>query len=102
MNLVEIFIPQYYPNGRKIESNRLKNLQQELAERFGGVTAFVRSSASGLWEDEDGHVKQDEIAVFEVMAAELDRDWWKSFRQKLEAEFDQDEILIRATQTERI
>lgn len=102
MNLVEIFVPQYYPNGQKVETDRLINLQQELAKRFGGVTAFVRSSASGLWKDEHGDVKRDEIAVFEVMASDLDRDWWISFRRKLEIEFDQEEILVRATQIECI
>ena len=102
MTLVEIFIPRNFSIGQRVEIDRLKVLQQELARKFGGVTAFIRSSASGLWTNEHGHVEQDDIAVFEVMVSELDHDWWKSFRQKLEVEFDQDEILIRGTQIERI
>jgi hypothetical protein len=36
------------------------------------------------------------------MVEHLDRDWWARYRQSLEQEFAQDEILIRASQTERL
>jgi hypothetical protein len=36
------------------------------------------------------------------MTESLDRDWWKAFRAKLEAELRQKEIVIRLQQIERI
>jgi hypothetical protein len=33
----------------------------------------------------------------EVTTEELDRDWWASYRKRLEHKFEQDQILIRAT-----
>ena len=102
MTLIEIFLPRYYPDGQMVEMERFRKLQQELTQRFGGVTAFIRSAASGLWKDGHGNVERDEIAVFEVMVDELDRSWWKSFRHRLETEFDQHEILIRATNVESL
>ena len=102
MYLVEVFVPRYYRNGNRVEAERLKDLQQKLAQKFGGVTAFLRSSARGLWMNEQGMAERDEIAIFEVMTPGLDRQWWKLFRAKLEAELDQDEILIRVTDIERI
>jgi hypothetical protein len=37
--------------------------------------------------------------VFEVMAAELDKEWWDAYRRKLEHGFLQEEIVIRAQET---
>jgi len=37
--------------------------------------------------------------VFQVMAAELDKEWWDAYRRKLEHGFRQEEIVIRAQET---
>ena len=34
--------------------------------------------------------------VFEVMAPELDKAWWRRYRQELEARFRQEVVVIRA------
>jgi hypothetical protein len=34
--------------------------------------------------------------VMEVMMEELDRVWWKQFRDELEQRFRQDQIIVRA------
>jgi hypothetical protein len=77
-------------------------IRAELANRFGGVTAFVRSPAVGIWKDEDGVARRDEIVVFEVMTGDVDSQWWRSYRTQLERLFKQDEILIRATKADRL
>jgi len=38
--------------------------------------------------------------IFEVMAIELDADWWRTYRHALEKRFRQDMIFIRALQTQ--
>ena len=73
-----------------------------LTERFGGITAYTRSPATGLWEDESGEKVRDQVVVYEVMADELDPDWWGKFRKELEAKFAQDELVIRAHPVQRL
>ena len=95
-HLVELFLPLYGNDGRAFPKALVDRVREELVDRYGGVTAFVRSPAVGLWEDEDGDVSR------EVMAEALDRDWWAQYRRALERRFEQDEILIRATRVERL
>jgi hypothetical protein len=77
-------------------------VRKELVERFGGLTAFSRAPAEGLWEVEDGRIDRDQIIIFEVLVDVLDRGWWDEFRTRLEQMFDQEEILIRASAVERL
>jgi hypothetical protein len=44
----------------------------------------------------------DDIIVFEVLIEDLDRNWWSDYRKTLEAEFAQDEIMIRASQVTQL
>ena len=101
-HLVELFLPLYGNDGRAFPKALVDRVREELVDRYGGVTAFVRSPAVGLWEDEDGDVSRDDVILFEVMAEALDRDWWAQYRRELERRFEQDEILIRATRVERL
>jgi hypothetical protein len=36
------------------------------------------------------------------MTQGLDRDWWREYRQRLERRFRQQEVVIRATEFERL
>ena len=67
------------------------------AERFGGVTSYLRSPAQGLWEDAAGDLCRDEVVLFEVVATRLDRAWWQAFKLRLLARFSQQELLLRAS-----
>jgi len=64
-------------------------------DRFGGLTAYNRAPAQGLWND-DGGVERDEIVVYEVMADDLDPAWWAAYRTGLAQRFDQKELVVRA------
>ena len=101
MHLVEIFLPLADNQGRPFPKERYAEIRDALAKAFGGVTAFMRSPAEGAVREE-GDTVRDDIVVFEVMTETLDRDWWATYRKSLEREFDQDEILIRATKIERL
>jgi hypothetical protein len=78
--------------------NVFDQVSTTLTDRFGGLTAYIRAPASGAWQDNDGHVKKDDIVVYEVLATELDRDWWSGYRKTLEELFRQEEIVICAQQ----
>jgi hypothetical protein len=46
-----------------------------------------------------GGTEEDRIVTVEVMVDEFDREWWAGYRETLEDEFDQQELVIRATKT---
>ena len=77
-------------------------MRAELTEQFGGLTAYTRAPAQGLWSDSDGPPKRDDLVVYEVMTETLDRDWWRGFRRALEARFAQQELVIRSQLVERL
>lgn len=88
--------------GRPFEGDLHGLTRHELLERFGGVTAYQRAPAHGLWESPHGEVARDEVVIFEVMTDMLDRAWWDRYRVTLEQRFRQDEVLIRALPCERL
>jgi hypothetical protein len=101
MYLIEILLPAFDNSGRDFGAGLFDQVQQELAEHFGGVTAFTRTPAHGEVKD-GGKVVRDEIILIEVMAEAIDRGWWRDYRRSLERRFAQDEIVVRATMVERL
>ena len=102
MFLVEFFLPTFDNDGGHIPRDEFDRVRRELTERFGGVTAFMRSPAMGLWADDTGVVRRDDLVSIEVMTETLDRDWWRSYREQLGRRFRQQEIVMRATSFEAL
>jgi hypothetical protein len=93
--LVTLLLPLYDNAGEPFGPEPYARVREELTKKFGGLTAFTRAPAEGVWRAE-GRTRRDEVVVLEVMAAELDRTWWGSYRRELEERFRQDEIVVRA------
>jgi hypothetical protein len=74
----------------------LAETRRELADRFNGLTAYVRSPAKGWWTNPDGHLEQDDVVMVEVVTATFDRAWWHTYVATLAARFDQESIHVRA------
>jgi hypothetical protein len=102
MHVVEIFLPLRRNDGSQQPRERFGKVRTELVKRFGGLTAFTRAPAEGLWESDDGEVDRDSIVIFEVMADTLDRAWWAAYRAEIERLFEQDELVIRASSVDRL
>ncbi len=100
MFLVEFLLPTSDNHGAHFSKDEFDLVRRELTERFGGVTAFMQSPALGLWADENGVVRRDDLVSFEVMAETLDRDWWRNYREQLGRRFRQQEIVMRASSFE--
>ncbi len=92
---IEIFVPLSDDNGKPFPAYLYRNVKKKLIKDFGGVTAYTQAPAEGVWSDEDQKEIKDRIIVYEVMVAEIDRDYWASFRQHLEQQFDQKQLIIR-------
>lgn len=95
MKLVQIFLPLYDKNGRRFPAALYALERERLVERFGGLTAHMRSPAHGLWKD-GTRTKRDDIIIFEVMVRRVDRKWWSAHRHNLQKRFKQKDLLVRA------
>lgn len=96
MHLIQIFLPVRDNNGNAFSKDYYINIREVLVKKFGGLTAYNRVPAEGLWKDEKNNAHRDDIVIFEVMADELDKLWWQKYKQQLEKIFSQDEIIMRA------
>ncbi len=96
MQLLHILLP-LYDNGGKAQPRRLfDTTARELTERFGGLTAQTRAPVEGLWK-KGPKAQRDDLVIYEIIAARLDRRWWRRYRTTLETRFRQEKIVIRAS-----
>jgi hypothetical protein len=101
-HLVQLLLPLADNAGHRFPPSHYAAVRDELARRFGGVTAYSRVPAEGVWEEGEGGRARDDIVVYEVMVDALDRAWWAGYRADLERRFAQDELVVRAQRTERL
>jgi hypothetical protein len=99
VHLVQILLPLYDNAGAALPRELFSKVREELTQAFGGMTAFTRAPAEGLWRDEGAATTRGDIVIFEVMAETLDVGWWRAYRGELEGRFRQEQIVIRAQVT---
>lgn len=97
--MVQLLLPIYDNEGKPLPRRLFRAVNKTMIRKFGGLTAYTQSPATGLWENERNNVKKDSIVVFEVMVPEIDRSFWKAYKRQLEKAFRQDEIVVRQLQT---
>ncbi|MGV3585606.1 MAG: hypothetical protein ACO1OF_01285 [Adhaeribacter sp.] len=51
MQLIQILLPLYNNQKEPFPTDVFTRIRQELTEKFGGITAFSRSPATGLWKE---------------------------------------------------
>ena len=95
MQLVQVFVPVIWKDDPARFASEVSAVVQELTERFGGATSFVRGAPAGRWKNEDGEIEADDLVVVEVQVSEVSLSWWSAFQARLERRFGQDEILVR-------
>ena len=101
-HLIQILLPLHFCDGSNVPAEMLSQVRAELTEAFGGVTAYTRSPATGLWKRTEDDVERDQVIMIEVVSDRLDRDWWARYREALEQRFGQEEVHARALAIERI
>ena len=102
-HLVQILLPTRMRDGAPVATEQFARVRVELTERFGGVTAYSRSPATGLWKrDEDDRIERDQVIMVEVVVDVFDREWWARYREQLETRFGQEEVHARALVMEQI
>jgi hypothetical protein len=96
MFLVQILLPLDRNDGERQPRALFDSVRGELVERFGGLTAYSRSPAVGLWSKGAHGTERDDVIIVEVMTERLDRLWWADFRRTLEVRFGQETVVVRA------
>src|SRR4051812_17806644 len=103
MYLVQLLLPLYGRTGRRIPRRQFTELAEQLTRRHGGLTAYVRTPATGLWRPRPGaRTRRDEVVIYEVMVNKLEPRWWAACRRELERSFDQEEVVVRAQPLRRL
>jgi len=100
MHLIQILLPLYDNEGKPFTQDEFLRVRDALSERFGGITTYMRSPARGLWKETQDTTVHDDIVIYEVMTAELDRVWWKKYRHQLTANFRQALLIVRVSEVE--
>ena len=72
MHLIQILLPLYKKGGGRVSRALLRSTAKQLAQEFGGVTAYTRAPAQGLWRRNGAKLDRDDIVVYEVMAPTVD------------------------------
>lgn len=96
MYLVQILLPLYDNQRRPVPHALHAEVQAELSEQFGGLTAYTRAPAEGYWKNPRARTHRDDVVVYEVMAERLDVRWWKRYRGNLEKRFRQEQVVVRS------
>jgi hypothetical protein len=102
MHLVQLLLPLYDNAGQRFDQSPFAAVREELTQRFGGVTAYMRSPATGLWKKRTGDVDRDEVVTVEVMVEQLDREWWREYCRQLAGSFGQEALVTRAIPIETL
>ncbi|HYF61632.1 MAG TPA: hypothetical protein VD886_02395 [Herpetosiphonaceae bacterium] len=97
MHQIQILLPLYDNEGAPFDPALYAQIRDELTERFGGLTTYLRSPATGLWKQDSETTVRDEIVIYEVMAEALDKRWWRGYRAELSRIFQQEELVVRAS-----
>jgi hypothetical protein len=100
MYLVQLLLPTRDRSGAPLPAASAAQTRVELVERFGGLTAYLRATASGSWVNDDGVLERDEVVMVEVLVESFDRSWWRTYARTLAERFQQDEMHIRAMPVE--
>src|SRR5919198_413592 len=100
MYLIQILLPLYDNSGNPFPQHEYTRVRDELTERFGGITAYVRSPAEGLWRGNPPLTIRDDIVIYEIMTEKLDRNWWQGYRKGLSLRFRQDLLIVRVSEVQ--
>src|SRR5437867_3612985 len=96
---IEIYLPLDFNDGQPIPEPQYISLQQELLNRFGGVTSLQRQFPyQGIWQV-GTDIYQDRVVVFSVMDFREETQleclrYLSRLKGRLKKKFDQLEILI--------
>jgi hypothetical protein len=100
--LVQILLPVQDARGERYSKSLYNDLARDLTTRFGGLTAYTQAPATGYWEEGPGRTLKEPVVIYEVMVDDIERTWWAALRERLEIEFSQEELVVRAQEVHKL
>ena len=79
MYLIQLLLPASVMPGGAAASEPVTQTRRELTEAFGGLTAYLRTPALGIWTSPEGGRAQDDVVMVEVVAEQFDCGWWREY-----------------------
>src|SRR3954469_17415877 len=96
MFLVQLLLPLYTNDKKQYPKKLFSTVREVLLKKFGGVAIYAQAPAQGIWYNGRRN-NYDDIVIVEVMEHKLHSQWWRRYRKKLEKDFKQQKIAIRAS-----
>jgi hypothetical protein len=96
MVLIQLLLPVPTSATGAEADERVAQTRHELVEAFGGITAYLRTPAHGVWTAPDGARERDAVVMVEIVTERFDRAWWHRYASAVAARFQQDAIHVRA------
>lgn len=93
--LIQLLLPVTDNQGRRFPDRMWEALKEKLVERFGGVTAFHRAPAEGVWAPSPERRTAEDVFVVEVMSETFDETWWSRLQTDLESSLAQEHVVVR-------
>ena len=90
--ITQILLPKRDNVGRPIPSKRFVAFQNRMIRRFGGWTC--KGQAEGAWLSPTGRLFAELHWVYEVGHSRRELRFWLDEKERLNAEFDQEDIWI--------
>lgn len=100
MYLVQMLLPARSGAAGAAADEAVARTRAELVEAFGGLTAYQRAPAHGMWMAPEGELQRDDVVMVEVVTPHFDRAWWREYAETLRTRFRQQAIHIRAMPVE--
>ena len=88
--VTQILLPRRDNSGLAFSRERFDPFHRRLIRRFGGWTR--KGHAEGAWLSPSGKLYIDEHWVYDVSHSGRDVRFWLAEKERLKAEFDQEEI----------
>jgi hypothetical protein len=90
----DLYLPLTYNDGTPITEKTIEHIGRRLLEQFGGVTFFPQPN-EGLWRMAPVTFR-DQIVIFRVLSANVRdaRRFFRTLKQDLKTELEQEEILV--------
>jgi len=98
--ITQILLPKGDNLGQPFDQERYAAFHARMITKFGGWTR--KGQAEGAWLSPSGHLFTEDHWVYEVGHSRRDVRFWQAEKERLKAEFDQEEIWIMQYEGRRI
>lgn len=99
MKLFRIFLPKKYNDGRPVEFKKIREVAEEIRERFGAYSSNpfgILPVMEGIWISDQRRVYREEMFIIELFVQDTfdNNKWIKAKQEEWRQRFEQEELFI--------